>query len=144
MRFTCVQIWCFLHLCGWRYVDFQTGHFADFGHFKIDSHLVVFGQVKIDPTFSFLLTLGRSVILLSLGKMLGLKKQSKLSPFNKKCKNHPLGLAQVIFNDLISLNQELGSPVNKLDLINRLQRFNLLFLSVTCFSDLCNKIKYAW
>ena len=57
------------------HVDFQTGHFADFG------------QVKFDSSCLLLLTLGMSVILQSLGKMLGCKKQSKPSPFDKKVKN---------------------------------------------------------
>ena len=35
----------------WRYVDFQTGHFVDFDQF--DSHIAVFGQVKIYPTCPF-------------------------------------------------------------------------------------------
>ena len=39
---------------------FQTGHFADFEQFQIDSHLADFQQVKIDPTRFFLSTLGRS------------------------------------------------------------------------------------
>ena len=47
MRFTYVQIWHFYHLHDWRYVDFQTGHFVDFEQF--DSHIAVFGQVKIYP-----------------------------------------------------------------------------------------------
>ena len=55
------------------------------------------------------------VSLLHLGKILGCKKQSKPTPF---------------FNDSIRRNQELGSLS-----INRIKRFNLLFLFVTCFSD---------
>ena len=50
-----------------------------------------------------------------------------------------LVLAQVIYNGLISRNEELVSQFT-----NRLQRFNLLFRFVTRFSDLCDKIKYAW
>ena len=38
----------------------QTGHFADFEKFKIDSHFAYFGHVKIDFTYLFLLILGRS------------------------------------------------------------------------------------
>ena len=41
-------------------LDFQTGHFADFEQFKIDSIFVDFGQDKIDPTPLFLLALGSS------------------------------------------------------------------------------------
>ena len=54
-----------------------------------------------------------TVISLSLDKMLGCKKQSKPSLFDKKLRNHAEGLAQVIFNYSISHNQKLHSPVNK-------------------------------
>ena len=50
------------------YIDFQTSHFADFEQFKVDIYIANFGQVKIDSIRSFLLTLDRSVILLSLDK----------------------------------------------------------------------------
>ena len=39
---------------------FQTGNFADFEQFKVDSHFANFGLVQIDPNCSSLLTLGRS------------------------------------------------------------------------------------
>ena len=55
---------------------------------------------------------------------------------DKKFKNDAYDLAQVIFNDSISRNQDPASG-----LITSLQRFSLLFLSVTCFSDLCDKMK---
>ena len=58
----------------WRYINFQAAHFAYFGQSKIDSHFANFGQVKIDPTFGQV-----TAILLSLGKTLGHKKQSKSS-----------------------------------------------------------------
>ena len=103
-------------------IDFQTGHLADFDQVNIIKskltllvYFYYFGQVTI--------------ILLSLGKTLGHKKQFKPS-CDKKFKNHAQDLAQVIYNDVISGNEELGSPVNK-----QLQRFNLLFLSVTRFSN---------
>ena len=67
--------------------DFQTGNFVNFEQFKIDSHFANFGQVETDPNFSSLPTLRRSVILMTLGKTLGAKKQSKPSPFDKKFKN---------------------------------------------------------
>ena len=35
------------------YIDFQTGHIADFEQFKIDSHFADFGKIKIDPTCFF-------------------------------------------------------------------------------------------
>ena len=40
-----------------------TGHFADFEQFEIDSRFDAFGQVKADPTCSFLLIVGRSQLL---------------------------------------------------------------------------------
>ena len=43
-------------------IGFQTNHFADSQHFKIDSHFAAFGQVKIGATHSFLLTLDRSQV----------------------------------------------------------------------------------
>ena len=44
------------------YRDFQTNHFADFELFKADTCFSNFGQVKIDPIRSFLLTLDRSQV----------------------------------------------------------------------------------
>ena len=41
------------------YTDFQTSHFADFELFKVDIYFANFAQVKIDPTWSFLLTLDK-------------------------------------------------------------------------------------
>ena len=40
-------------------MDFQTDYFADVKHFTIDSHFADVGQVIIDPTDIFLVTLGR-------------------------------------------------------------------------------------
>ena len=107
--FTCVQISCFQLLNDWRYIDFQTGHLADLEQFKIDSLFAEYRQVKTDPTDFWQVTF----ILLSLSKTYGHEKQSKPFSFNKKFKNHAFSLAQVISNDSISGNQELGSPVNK-------------------------------
>ena len=42
------------------HTDFQTSHFADFEQFKVDIYFTNFGQVKIHPIWSFLLTLERS------------------------------------------------------------------------------------
>ena len=55
---------------------FQTYCFADFEQFKskLFNYFTNFGQVK--------------VTLLSLSNMLGCKKQSKASLFDKKLKNH--------------------------------------------------------
>ena len=46
----------------WRYVNFQTEQF------KAETHFANFGQVKIDPIFSFLLFGQVTVVLLYLGK----------------------------------------------------------------------------
>ena len=59
-------------------INFQTGHFAKYGQFKSDGHFADYGQV-LTPHL-FLLPLGRSVILLNLGGVLGRKKPSK-TPF---------------------------------------------------------------
>ena len=40
-------------------IDFQTGHFANFEQFKIDSHFANFGKVNINPNCLFLVTLDR-------------------------------------------------------------------------------------
>ena len=104
----------FLFFCSWwlteqylfvvLYVDSQTDQFANLEQFKIISHFPAFELVKIDPTYSVLLNLGRSVIILNLGKMLGFKKEPHTSPLDKKFKNHAQDLAQNIFNDSISRN----------------------------------------
>ena len=40
-------------------MDSQIAHLADIEQFKIDSHFADFGQLDIDPTCLYLLTLGR-------------------------------------------------------------------------------------
>ena len=77
-----VQIWCFKLLRDWRYIDFQTSHFADFEQVKVDIYFVNFGQVKIEPILSLLLSLDRSSYFTSLGKACR-KKWFKPSPFDK-------------------------------------------------------------
>ena len=61
-------------------------------------------------SYSFIFTdFGQvTVILSSLGKTLGRKKQFKPSYFHKKFKNHELDLTQVIFKNSISRDQELA------------------------------------
>ena len=63
--------------------------------------------------------------------MLGHGKQSKPTLFDKKFKNDAWDLAQVIFNESVNENQELGSQLR-----------NKLF-SEHVFSDLYDKIKCA-
>ena len=60
MMFTCCPNLMFLVLRDWRYIDFQTGYFADFEQFKVDIYFANFGQVRIDPIFFLFLTLDRS------------------------------------------------------------------------------------
>ena len=43
-----------------RDIDFQASHFADFEHFKVDIYFTNFGKIKVQPNWSFLLTLDRS------------------------------------------------------------------------------------
>ena len=50
-----------------RYIDFQTIHFADFEQFKVDIYFMNFGQVKIHPIRSFLLTLDSSQLFYWFG-----------------------------------------------------------------------------
>ena len=46
-----LQICCFWLLHDQRYIDFQTGHFANIEQFKIYSHFTDFGQFKIDHSY---------------------------------------------------------------------------------------------
>ena len=91
----------------WRYIDFQTGHFADLGQFKVDIHLANFGQVTINPICFILLLWTAHSYFTEFGQDIPRKTIQKI-------------------------------PQS----INRLKRFSLLFFSVTCFSDFCDKIKH--
>ena len=57
-RFAKVTLNIKIKICRDEY-DFQTG---DLEQFKIDSNFLEFGQVKIDCTCLFLMTLGRSLL----------------------------------------------------------------------------------
>ena len=46
--------------------SFETGNFAHFEQFQINSHFTNIGQVQIVQKFSFLLTLGRSQLFQGL------------------------------------------------------------------------------
>ena len=70
-----------------RDIYFQTGNFADFEKLKIDSHFGDFRQVKIDPTCSLLLTLGRSQ-LYCFGQGIRLHKTIQTLSIWQKFKNH--------------------------------------------------------
>ena len=47
------------------YIYIQTGNFADFDHFKIDSYFTNFEEVKIESTRLLLLSLGKSQLFYS-------------------------------------------------------------------------------
>ena len=73
-------------------MNFQTSHFADLAQFKVDIYFANSGQFKIDPIWSFLLTLDRSVILLNLGKAC-LEDRFKPSPLDKNSRTtHKTGI----------------------------------------------------
>ena len=77
-----------------------------------------------------------SVILLTLGKALGAKNNP--SHFWQKIQELRIGSGTSL-----SIIQSAGIKNWVPHLINRLQRFNILFLSITGFSDLCDKVTYA-
>ena len=58
-----IELWWLLLNYVLVYIDFQTGHFSDFEQFKVDIHFASFGQIRIDPISSLLLTLDRSQLL---------------------------------------------------------------------------------
>ena len=69
--------------------SFETGNFAHFEQFQINSHFTNIGQVQIDPIF-ILANFGHAtVISTTLDKTFDSEKQSKPSPFDKKFKNQP-------------------------------------------------------
>ena len=133
---------------------FDVSSFSMTGDIQV-SKLVILLTLSSSKLIFILLTLGKSklilfgsfykfgqvtVILLSLGKTCH-EKQFKPFLFDK-FSNHAhlawLNLAQVIFHDPTA-----GIKNWFLQSINRVQRLSLLLLSVTCFSDFSNKIKYA-
>ena len=143
MRFTCVQIWCFWHLRYWRYVHFQTGH-DDFEQIGIDSHFAVFGLVKIDPVKIelFIFTdFGQVTVILQLLYWVWARRLiMKNNPNPLRLTKNP---RTTQFLSSTSYFQWLNQPESRTG-FPRFQRFSLLFLSVTRFSNLCDRIKYAW
>ena len=95
------------------YIYFQTSHFADFEQLKVEIYFANFGQVKIDHTWSFLLTLDRSQLLYWVCVRHASKIDSNPLHLIKIQGPRALGSGIVIFNDPISRNQELVSLVNK-------------------------------
>ena len=92
----------FLVLRDWRYIDFQTGYFADFEQFKVDNFFANFGQVRIDYLFPFTDFGQVTVILPSLGKFC-CKNHSKPSPFDKNSRT-----THRIWHKLFSMIQSAG------------------------------------
>ena len=86
---------------------------ADFEQFKIDSDFTVLGQFKIDSNPSFALLWAVHCYFTELGQHIKSRKTSKPSPFDKRFENHAQDLAQILFNDSISGNQELSCQVNE-------------------------------
>ena len=107
IMFSCYPWLMFLPSPWLEIYRFSNWSFADFDQFKVNIHFANFGQVKIDPICSLLLTLDRSVI--SPVWAIHATKNNPLMKFQ----NHTQDLTQVIFNDAISRNQELISLVNK-------------------------------
>ena len=86
MRFTCCPNLILLASSWPEMYRFSNWSFCYFEQFKIDSWIAAFGQVNIGPILHFTDFEQVAVILMSLGKMLGLEKQNHL--FVKKFKNH--------------------------------------------------------
>ena len=108
--------------------------------------LVIFLTLSSSKLIVIFLTLGNSkwtllvhFFLLWAGQLFYFGQDIRLQKTtqtlsNQKFKNY------IFFNDSFSRNQELGPSVNKQ---SKLQRFNILFLSIKGFSDLFDKVKYA-
>ena len=116
--------------------EFQIGNFANFEQFKVDIHFANFGQVKTVPIRCFTYFGQVTVILLCLGKTCR-KKQSKPSPFDKNSRT-----TYRIWHKLLSKIHSAKTGFLPQS-INRLLRFSLLFVSVTCFFYFSSKITYA-
>ena len=93
--------------------------FSYFEQFKIDFYLDIFGQVKIDPICSLLLLLDRSKVFTEFGQEIS-------QNLSQNIQEPGIGSSTSYFRG----NQELVSSV----------KGSVLFLSVTRFSDFCNKI----
>ena len=130
MKLTCIP-YCMLLAFPWL----EIYRFSELVILLIDCHFLTLGKTKLTLLVYFYCFGQATVILLSLGKTVGCRKQSKPSLSDKK-----LGSGTRYFQ---WFNQQESRTGWVPQLINRLQVFNLLFLSVTWFSDLCRKIKYA-
>ena len=127
-----VQIWCFELLHAWRYINFQTGHFGDFEQCKVDIHFANFEQVKIDPICSFLLTLNRLQLFCRVwARHATINNPNPLLLTKKSRTRHRIWHKP--FSIIQSINYSIQIKNWFPQSINRLQRFSLLFLSVTHF-----------
>ena len=81
--------------------------------------LLTLGKSKLTLLIYFYSFGQVTIFVLSLGKTLGRKKQSKPYLFDKKFENHAQDLAKVIFKDSVRGNQEVGSPVDKCMLFHK-------------------------
>ena len=93
------------------YIDFKTGHFVNFEQFMVDINFANFRQVKIDPICS-LWTLDRSQLFYWVWPRHAVKNNPNPLHLMKNSRTTQ-DLAQVIFNDSLSKNQEVVSSVNK-------------------------------
>ena len=95
---------------------------------KVDIHFANFGQVKIDPICSFLLTLNRLQLFYWVwARHATIKKPNPLPLIKNSRAWHR------IWHKPFSIIQSAGIKNWFPQSINRLQRFSLLFLSVTRF-----------
>ena len=125
MRLTCMSN---LMLLGFPWLKniLSNWKFDYFEQFKINSYFAAFNSYFGQVTN----------ILLSLGKILGHKKQSKASMFAKKTQEPPTGPGTIHFQWFSQQEARTGWVLQS---INRLQRLSILFFSVTHFSNLCDK-----
>ena len=119
-------------------IDFQTGHFAVLEQFKVDSHATV-GQVKTEPTRSFKWLCRSQLFYWCWARCCAAKNNPTLSARKKNS-----GTMHRVWHKSFSMIQSAGIKNWVLQLIGKLQRFSLSFLSVTRFSNLSDKIKYTW
>ena len=133
-RFECFQL-----LNGWRYIDFQTGHFPALSSFvilqtwNISQLIVNFLTLCMSQLTDLYYFEQAMAVLLGMGKTSGHTKQSEGSLFDNKFKNHTQ-----ICQKFSLIQSELISPVYKQTL--KVESF-ISFCNT--FSDLCHKIKYV-
>ena len=105
------------------------------------------GQVKIDSIRFFLLTQDRSQLFYWVCARHTTKNKPKNSRTTHRIWHKLFSIIQSmhrIWRKLFSMIQLGGIKSWFRQSIDKLQRFSLLFLSVTRFSDFCCKIKYLW